>query len=161
MTPEQAKAIGADLAAAVGSVLLKHGINGGPHVAKISSNELIFKINISPAGPTPNAVSRYKQFASKLGLPKIGAIMLVAGKEYALVGLSSDGARVKAIQTMPGAKLVDLPLASVTAAIAATGAKEVAQLDKAEAAAADDIDPSIASLLGDIAKAKKPAEGSE
>lgn len=161
MTPEQAKAIGADMAAAVGAVLLKHGINGGVHTAKLSGSELIFKINIPPAGPTKNAISRYKEFAAKLGLPKIGTTMLVAGKEYALVGLSSDGARVKAIQNKPGAQLVDLPLAAVTAAIAAMGAKEVAQLDKAEAAAADDIDPSIASLLGNLAKAKKPAEGSE
>jgi hypothetical protein len=166
MDSKKQKAFGMDLAAAVGAVLLKHGMAGTKLMSKMSGNTLTIKIDL-PAGasePTKNAIERYKTFGAKLGLPKLGTMLLVAGKEYALVGLSTDGARVKAKQNVPGAVVVDLPLAEVQAAIASAGAKMVAQLDAAESSApGDQIDPTVATLLGSIAKmgAPKPAEGAQ
>jgi len=164
MDKKQAMALGKDMAAAVSEVLTKHGITGGVVSALASPAGIGITVKLADEQPTPNAVSRYKKFGAKLGLPSINTIMLVADKEYVLMGLSSDGARVKAKLAQPGASITDLPLAAVQAAIAAAGAKQVAELDKAEQAQPDDaVDPDVAAWLHAIGKkgAANPAEGQQ
>jgi tetrahydromethanopterin S-methyltransferase subunit C len=165
MDKNQSKALSIELAQAVSAILKKHNL--GTSVVSTGGNESGILLTVTFAGdkakPSANAVSRYKKFGAKLGLPTLGTMMMVAGKEYALVGLSSDGARVKALLNQPGAAVVDLPLSAVQAAIAAAGAKIVKEQEKAEQAQPDDVvDPNVTAMLGAIgAKAAKPAEGQQ
>lgn len=149
--------MGSDLVSAVSKVLAQHGVPLAAVMGSVASDEITLKIIMPPtsaaSGPTKNAVARYKEQAAALGLPKLGAMLMVAGNEYALLGLSSDGKRIKARKNEPSAPLVDLQLKDVQSAIATAGAKQVAALDAAEAAEpADVIDPEVAAVLAALGK---------
>lgn len=168
------KALSKDLISAISAVLAKHCVPVTNPLAKIQPDGTLMILIPHPAAPataapvaghpTPNAIARYKKYGAKLGLPKIGTMLMVSGKEYVLLGLSSDCSRVKAGLIGSTLQPAELPLAAAQAAIAAAGAKMVADLDKAEQAQPDDaVDPELTALLVALGKkpATKPAEGQQ
>lgn len=167
MNKEQQGKFANDLQEAIRAVLAKNGVMMATVIAGIdSAGNMVIRINqpkvttATVAQPTPNAIARYQKLAGKLGLPKLGTILTVGFKEYALVGLSSDGSRVKARMLEQGGQpVVDLPLAAVKVAVSAAGAKQVAELDKAEQAQPEEaLDPDVTAFLAAIGKATKPTE---
>lgn len=154
------------MSSAVRTVAAQFKLSGTTIQAATDGSSILIKIDLyeiaGDAQLTANAVKRYKAHSGQLGLPTMGTVMMVAGKEYVLVGLSSDCARVKARLNVPGGAVIDIPLVTIKSTLDLEGAKKVAALEAAEAAVPSDvIAPLTINLLASIGKkdAPKPAQG--